>query len=83
MGICEADVMMPVVPMFHANAWGMPFTATMVGAKMVLQKKWSGKGVMNVEQFDPDPFMEEVAKQGLPWHIKELKVIAKTGPLAA
>jgi fatty-acyl-CoA synthase len=36
MGICEADVMMPVVPMFHANAWGMPFTATMVGAKMVM-----------------------------------------------
>ena len=36
MGICEADVMMPVVPMFHANAWGMPFTAAMVGAKMVL-----------------------------------------------
>jgi fatty-acyl-CoA synthase len=36
MGICEADVMMPVVPMFHANAWGMPFTAAMVGAKMVM-----------------------------------------------
>ena len=36
MGLCERDVMMPVVPMFHANAWGMPFTATMVGAKMVL-----------------------------------------------
>ena len=36
MGICERDTMMPVVPMFHANAWGMPFTATMVGAKMVL-----------------------------------------------
>ena len=36
MGICETDVMMPVVPMFHANAWGMPFTATMVGAKMVM-----------------------------------------------
>ncbi len=36
MGICEKDVMMPVVPMFHANAWGMPFAATMAGAKMVL-----------------------------------------------
>jgi fatty-acyl-CoA synthase len=36
MGICEADIMMPVVPMFHANAWGMPFSAAMVGAKMVL-----------------------------------------------
>jgi fatty-acyl-CoA synthase len=36
MGICETDVMMPVVPMFHANAWGMPFSAAMVGAKMVM-----------------------------------------------
>jgi len=36
MGIRESDVMMPVVPMFHANAWGMPFTAVMVGAKIVM-----------------------------------------------
>jgi len=36
MGIRETDVMLPVVPMFHANAWGMPFTAAMVGAKIVL-----------------------------------------------
>jgi fatty-acyl-CoA synthase len=35
MGLCEADVVLPVVPMFHANAWGMPFTATMVGATQV------------------------------------------------
>jgi saccharopine dehydrogenase (NAD+, L-lysine forming) len=46
----------------------------MVGAKMFLQKKWSGKGVFNVEQFDPDPFMEELGKQGLPWHVEELAV---------
>jgi len=36
MGIRETDVMLPVVPMFHANAWGMPFTAAMVGATIVL-----------------------------------------------
>ena len=36
MGICEQDTMLPVVPMFHANAWGMPFTAIMVGARIVL-----------------------------------------------
>ncbi len=35
MGLCEADVVLPVVPMFHANAWGMPYTATMVGATQV------------------------------------------------
>jgi len=36
MGIREHDVVLPVVPMFHANAWGMPFSAVMVGAKFVM-----------------------------------------------
>jgi acyl-CoA synthetase (AMP-forming)/AMP-acid ligase II len=36
MGIREADVILPVVPMFHANAWGMPFAGVMVGAKLVM-----------------------------------------------
>ena len=31
----ERDTAMPVVPMFHVNAWGIPFTSTMVGAKLV------------------------------------------------
>ena len=35
-GIGETDVVMPVVPMFHVNAWGMPFAATWMGAKQVL-----------------------------------------------
>ncbi len=34
-GTSESDVIMPVVPMFHANAWGIPYCATMVGAKQV------------------------------------------------
>jgi fatty-acyl-CoA synthase len=36
MGISELDTVCPVVPMFHANAWGMPFAAVMTGAKMVM-----------------------------------------------
>jgi fatty-acyl-CoA synthase len=36
MGIREADSVMPVVPMFHAMAWGIPYVATMVGARQVL-----------------------------------------------
>ncbi len=36
MGICENDTVTPVVPMFHANAWGLPFACVMTGAKMVL-----------------------------------------------
>jgi fatty-acyl-CoA synthase len=34
-GVCEQDVVLPVVPMFHVNAWGLPFTCTMVGATQV------------------------------------------------
>ena len=34
--ISESDVAMPVVPMFHVNAWGMPFAATWFGTKQVL-----------------------------------------------
>jgi acyl-CoA synthetase (AMP-forming)/AMP-acid ligase II len=36
MGISEEDTVCPIVPMFHANAWGMPFAGLMTGAKMVM-----------------------------------------------
>lgn len=39
----------------------------MLGAMMVLTGKWQGKGVFNVEEFDPDPFMERIGEFGLPW----------------
>jgi fatty-acyl-CoA synthase len=35
-GTCEADTVMPVVPMFHAMAWGLPFSCVMLGTKIVL-----------------------------------------------
>jgi fatty-acyl-CoA synthase len=35
-GISEADTVLPVAPMFHANAWGLPYTCTMLGARLVL-----------------------------------------------
>ena len=44
----------------------------MVGAKMMLTNTWRGKGVFNIEQLDPEPFLEELAVRGLPWHVKEL-----------
>ena len=40
----------------------------MIGAMMFLTGKWNKPGVHNVEEFDPDPFMEQLNKQGLPWH---------------
>ena len=41
-GLMERDVIMPIVPMFHANAWGMPYAAGMVGAKFVFPDRWMG-----------------------------------------
>src|SRR5207237_3987550 len=35
LGVSESDTILPVVPMFHANAWGYPYLATMIGAKLV------------------------------------------------
>ncbi len=39
----------------------------MIGAKMFLQGNWRKPGVYTCEEFDPDPFMAELPKQGLPW----------------
>jgi len=46
----------------------------MTGAMMVLKGLWKGSGVFNVEQFPPEPFLDEVARQGLPWHVQELPI---------
>ena len=43
----------------------------MIGAKMILTGKWNKKGVFTPEEFDPDPFMDELNKNGLPWQIEE------------
>ena len=39
----------------------------MIGAMMMLTSKWRGHGVFNMEQFDPEPFMEKLNIYGLPW----------------
>lgn len=38
-----------------------------IGAKLMLSETWRGAGVFNMEEFDPDPFMEELNLRGLPW----------------
>lgn len=40
----------------------------MIGAMMYLTGKWDMKGVRNVEEFNPDPFMEQLNLNGLPWY---------------
>lgn len=44
----------------------------MIGASLMLDKSWHSPGVWNMEQFDPDPFMERLNGFGLPWQITEL-----------
>ena len=55
----------------ETGAQGVSYTTgvpAMIGAMMFLTGKWKKPGVYNVEEFDPDPFMEQLNNQGLPWH---------------
>lgn len=66
----------------HAQCWkevksqaisyttGVP---AVIGARMVVTGTWCDAGVFNVEQFNPDPFMEELNNYGLPWNVKHLR----------
>ena len=53
LGIRERDVVLPVVPMFHVNAWGVPFASTMVGAKQV----------MPGQHLDPESLLEDFEQE--------------------
>ncbi|MGC9350741.1 MAG: saccharopine dehydrogenase family protein, partial [Sulfurovum sp.] len=63
---CYAEVMSQGV----SYTTGVP---AMIGAKLMLEGVWQGTGVFNMEEFDPDPFMEELMQQGLPWQVMELE----------
>jgi saccharopine dehydrogenase (NAD+, L-lysine forming) len=64
----------------HAECWnevraqavsyttGVP---AVVAAQMILTGRWRKPGVWNIEQLDPDPFLDELGPRGLPWHVKE------------
>ncbi|MBP3670793.1 MAG: saccharopine dehydrogenase family protein [Bacteroidaceae bacterium] len=55
----------------EVGAQGVSYTTgvpAMIGAMMFLKGEWRKPGVYNVEEFNPDPFMEQLSKQGLPWH---------------
>ena len=45
----------------------------MIGAMMMVEKKWHKAGVWNMEQFDPDPFMDALNLYGLPWQVMEIR----------
>jgi fatty-acyl-CoA synthase len=55
LGVSETDVILPVVPMFHANAWGFPFTCTLVGATQVFPG----------QHLDPPSLLEAFQQEGV------------------
>jgi saccharopine dehydrogenase (NAD+, L-lysine-forming) len=48
----------------------------MIGAKLILGQQWLKPGVWNMEQFDPDPFMDHLNTCGLPWTMVESDPLA-------
>jgi len=53
--ICHADVLLPVVSMFHVNGWGMPYAAAMVGCKLLLPGPY----------LDPESLLQLCAKENV------------------
>ena len=55
----------------ETGAQGVSYTTgvpAMVGAMMMVTKEWSGSGVFNVEELNPDPFLKSLSDNGLQWH---------------
>ncbi len=61
---CYAEVQSQAI----SYTTGVP---AMIGAKMMLEGTWMKPGVWNMEQLDPDPFMADMNRYGLPWQIVE------------
>jgi fatty-acyl-CoA synthase len=57
LGVSESDSILPVVPMFHANAWGYPYLATMIGAKLV----YPGP------HLDPESLLDDFVQEKVTW----------------
>jgi acyl-CoA synthetase (AMP-forming)/AMP-acid ligase II len=57
LGISERDTILPVVPMFHANAWGYPYLAAFLGANLV----YPGP------HLDPESLLDDFAEEGVTW----------------
>jgi fatty-acyl-CoA synthase len=57
LGVSESDSILPVVPMFHANAWGYPYLATMIGAKLVYPGPF----------LDPESLLDAFVQERVTW----------------
>ena len=61
----------------EVKSQGVSYTTgvpAVIGAKLMVQGIWNGQGVFNMEQLDPDPFMDDMNTQGLPWNVIEMDV---------
>lgn len=74
--LCNIEVQSQAV----SYTTGVP---AMTAGMLMLQGIWKGEGVFNVEQLPATPFLEEVARQGLPWHVKDITIESQSDLLAA
>lgn len=42
-----------------------------IAARLLRDGRWAGPGVRSPEEFDPDPFLERLAREGMPWHVRD------------
>jgi fatty-acyl-CoA synthase len=75
LGVTENDVILPVVPMFHANSWGLPYAIGMAGAKVVFAGRFSGdpKSLVELAEEENVTFLAGVPTVwiGLAGYLKE------------
>ena len=75
LGLTENDALLPVVPMFHANSWGLPYAAGMAGSKVVFAGRFSAdpKSIVELSQQEEVTFLAGVPTVwiGLAGYLKE------------
>jgi saccharopine dehydrogenase (NAD+, L-lysine-forming) len=42
-----------------------------IAARLIAQRVWRGTGVMSPEQFNPDPFLEQLVRERMPWRVRD------------
>jgi fatty-acyl-CoA synthase len=77
LGLSERETILPVVPMFHANSWGIPYAAGLAGCKVLFPDRWMGDGQVLLDLAESE---EATILAGVPtiW-INLLSTIQKTG----
>lgn len=77
LGLSERDVILPAVPMFHANSWGLPYAAGMAGSSLLMMDRWAGDGTAILDMAESE---HATLMAGVPtiW-INLLGVMEKTG----